>query len=157
GPVAKQIVHRWRSEEDAVLVGAKTALADHPKLTVREWQGRNPKRILIDKHLAVPTNSELFDGSAEIIVFNASRSDWTERVKYIELEDMDFYLPQKILYQLYLMDVQSVIVEGGRKTLDLFIEAGLWDEARIFTSRNKWEAGIPSPALHAVVLESRTI
>ncbi|PPL00335.1 bifunctional diaminohydroxyphosphoribosylaminopyrimidine deaminase/5-amino-6-(5-phosphoribosylamino)uracil reductase RibD [Parapedobacter indicus] len=157
GPVAKQVVHRWRSEEDAVLVGAKTALADRPQLTVREWKGRNPKRILIDKHLVVPTDLELFDGSAETIVFNASRSDWTDGVKYIELEDMDFYLPQKILYQLYLMDVQSLIVEGGRKTLNLFIEAGLWDEARIFTSHNTWGDGIPSPALHAAVSESRSI
>lgn len=157
GAMARQLVHRWRSEEDAVLVGAKTALADHPQLTVREWKGRNPKRILIDKHLTVPADSELFDGSAETIVFNASRSDWTERVKYIELEDMDWYLPQKILYQLYLMDVQSLIVEGGGKTLDLFIEAGLWDEARVFTSRDTWGAGIPSPALHAAVSESRNI
>src|SRR5690606_14718125 len=153
GAVAKQLVHRWRSEEDAVLVGARTAIADRPKLTVREWSGRNPKRLLIDKQLLVPADSPLYDGSAETIVFNASRSDWTNHVKYIELEDMDWYLPQKILYQLYLMDVQSVIVEGGRKTLDLFIAAGLWDEARVFTSRNTWGAGIPSPSLQTAVSE----
>jgi riboflavin biosynthesis protein RibD len=157
GAVAKQLVHRWRSEEDAVLVGTKTALADHPQLTVRDWVGRNPKRILIDKHLAVPSDSELFDGSAETIVFNTLRSDWTERIKYIDVEDMDWYLPQKIAYQLYLMDVQSLIVEGGRKTLDLFVEAGLWDEARVFTSRDTWGGGIPSPILHSVPLESRVI
>jgi len=151
GPVAKQLVHRWRSEEDAVLVGAQTALADRPQLTVREWKGRNPKRLLIDPQLAVPADSPLFDGSAETIVFNASRSDWTDHVKYIELEDMDWYLPQKILYQLYLMDVQSVLVEGGRKTLDLFIESGLWDEARVFTSSDTWGAGIPSPSLQTAV------
>ncbi|RQP17273.1 bifunctional diaminohydroxyphosphoribosylaminopyrimidine deaminase/5-amino-6-(5-phosphoribosylamino)uracil reductase RibD [Parapedobacter defluvii] len=157
GEVAQQLVHRWRSEEDAVLVGTKTALMDHPQLTVRKWQGKNPKRILVDKYLAVSPHTALFDGSAETIVFNASRSDWTENVKYIELEDMDWYLPQKIAYQLYLMDIQSLIVEGGRNTLDLFIDAGLWDEARVFTSRDTWGAGISSPALHAAPGESHSI
>ncbi len=157
GPVAKQLVHRWRSEEDAVLVGTRTALADRPQLTVREWRGKNPKRILIDKHLAVSNDTELFDGAAETLVFNALKSEWTEKVKYIELEDMDWYLPQKIAYQLYLMDVQSLVVEGGRKTLDLFIEAGLWDEARVLTSRGIWGEGIGAPVLHAPVAKSRSI
>lgn len=154
GEVAQQLVHRWRSEEDAVLVGTKTALVDHPQLTVRKWQGRNPKRIVIDKDLAMPPNGPLLDGNAETIIFNASKSDWTEKVKYIELEDMDWYLPQKIAYQLYLMDIQSLIIEGGRKTLDLFVEAGLWDEARVFTSREAWGGGISSPILHTAVAES---
>ena len=148
GAEAKQLVHRWRSEEDAVVIGVKTALADNPQLTVREWQGRNPKRIVVDKELAVPEGACVLDSAAETIVFNASRTDWVENVKYIALEDMDWYLPQKILYQLYLMDVQSVIVEGGRKTLDLFIEAGLWDEARVFTSGACWGTGIAAPVLH---------
>ncbi|MBK1439273.1 bifunctional diaminohydroxyphosphoribosylaminopyrimidine deaminase/5-amino-6-(5-phosphoribosylamino)uracil reductase RibD [Parapedobacter sp. ISTM3] len=149
GPGAKQLVHRWRSEEDAILVGAKTALVDNPQLTVREWQGKNPRRVLIDKHLAVPEDAKVFDGRAETIVFNAVKSDWAANIKHIELEDFDWYLPQKIAYQLYLMDVQSLIVEGGRKTLDLFIQAGLWDEARVFTSRTAWGSGIAAPVLHA--------
>jgi len=157
GEVAQQWVHRWRSEEDAVLIGARTALSDWSQLTVRKWQGRNPKRVLIDKHLSVPQDHPLFDGTADTIVFNASKTDWTERVKFIELEDMDWYLPQKIAYQLYLMDIQSVIVEGGRKTLDLFINNGLWDEARIFTSGESWGEGICSPALHTALAESRRI
>ena len=157
GAVAKQLVHRWRSEEDAVLIGTKTALSDHPRLTVREWSGRNPRRVLIDKQLVVPSDSALFDGSAETFVFNALKSDWTDKVKYIALEDMDWYLPQKIMYQLYLMDIQSVIVEGGRKTLDLFIESGLWDEARVFTSRKSWNGGIPSPSLQTIVSEEHRV
>ncbi|SEL03261.1 bifunctional diaminohydroxyphosphoribosylaminopyrimidine deaminase/5-amino-6-(5-phosphoribosylamino)uracil reductase RibD [Parapedobacter koreensis] len=157
GAVAKQLVHRWRSEEDAILVGANTALVDNPQLTVREWQGRNPKRVLIDKQLAVAPDAKLLDGSAETIVFNATKSDWVGTVKYIELEDFDWYLPQKIAYQLYLMDVQSLIVEGGRKTLDLFIGAGLWDEARVFTSRDSWGSGMAAPALHAAVAEHQGI
>lgn len=157
GPVAKQLVHRWRSEEDAVLIGTKTALADDPQLTVREWRGRNPKRVLIDKHLATPGDAKLFDGSAETIVFNATKTDWLGNVKYIALEDMDWYLPQKIAYQLYLMDVQSLIVEGGRKTLGLFIAAGLWDEARVLTSQDTWGMGVASPVLHAVPASSQVM
>ena len=157
GAEAKQLVHRWRSEEDAVLVGAKTALADNPRLTVREWHGRNPKRVLIDKQLAVAADANLFDSSAETLVFNSSKADWIGNTKYFALENFDWYLPQNILYQLYLMDVQSIIVEGGRKTLDLFIDAGLWDEARIFTSPDVWGNGVAAPILHAASIRSQPV
>ncbi len=157
GPEARQLVHRWRSEEDAVLIGAKTALADNPQLTVREWRGRNPKRVLIDKQLGVAADANLFDNSAETIVFNASKADWKGKTKYIALENFDWYLPQNILYQLYLMDVQSLIIEGGRKTLDLFIDAGLWDEARVFTSPDAWGAGIGAPVWHAAPASSQRV
>lgn len=149
GAEAKQLVHRWRSEEDAVLVGTRTALADNPHLNVREWEGRNPKRVLIDKDLAVDASAHLLDGSVETIVFNASKTDWVGNTKHIALEHFDWYLPQSILYQLYLMDVQSVIVEGGRKTLDRFMEAGLWDEARVFSSPEAWGKGVTAPVIHA--------
>lgn len=157
GAEAKQLVHRWRSEEDAVLVGARTALVDNPVLNVREWKGRNPKRILVDKDLAVRATAHLLDDQAETIVFNATRSDWVGNTKYIALENFDWYLPQNILFQLYLMDVQSVIVEGGRKTLDLFIEAKLWDEARVFTSPQVWGAGVAAPISHAAVAADQQV
>lgn len=144
---SKQLVHKWRSEEDAILVGKRTAELDNPSLTVREWQGRNPKRILIDKNLDLPESLSIFDDAAETIIFNAKKTDWQGNRKYIELENFDLYLPQQILYQLYLMDVQSIIVEGGRKTLDLFIQAGLWDEARVFVGAGSWAEGIEAPKL----------
>ncbi|SDK93157.1 Riboflavin biosynthesis protein RibD [Sphingobacterium mizutaii] len=144
---SKQLVHKWRSEEDAILVGKRTAELDNPSLTVREWQGRNPKRILIDKNLELPESLSIFDEAAETIIFNAKKTDWQGNRKYIELENFDLYLPQQILYQLYLMDVQSIIVEGGRKTLDLFIQAGLWDEARVFVGAESWAEGIQAPKL----------
>lgn len=144
---SKQLVHKWRSEEDAILVGKRTAELDNPSLTVREWQGRNPKRILIDKNLELAESLSIFDEAAETIIFNAKKTDWQGNRKYIELENFDLYLPQQILYQLYLMDVQSIIVEGGRKTLDLFIQAGLWDEARVFVGAESWAEGIEAPKL----------
>lgn len=142
-----QLVHKWRSEEDAILVGTATALIDNPALTTRLWQGKNPKRILIDKNLQVPATAAIFSAEAETIVFNAQQTDWQAQKKLIALENFDLYLPQNILYQLYLMDVQSVIVEGGAKTLQAFIDAGVWDEARVFQSPQTWGTGLASPRL----------
>ncbi|TDS12263.1 bifunctional diaminohydroxyphosphoribosylaminopyrimidine deaminase/5-amino-6-(5-phosphoribosylamino)uracil reductase RibD [Sphingobacterium paludis] len=144
---SKQLVHKWRAEEDAVLVGTTTALVDNPALTVRLWKGRNPKRILIDRNLRVPADAALFDDATETIVFNAKETNWQAKRKHIALENFSLYLPQNIMYQLYLMDVQSIIIEGGAKTLQLFIDAGIWDEARVFRSDVRWESGIASPRL----------
>ena len=154
---SKQLVHKWRAEEDAILVGANTARIDNPSLTVREWQGRNPRRVLIDKKLSVSRTSALYDDEAETIVFNAEKTDWQGNIKYIELENFDLYLPQNILYQLYLMDVQSILIEGGVKTLQLFIDAGLWDEARVFRSGKRWGEGVSAPKLSGTLLESTAV
>ncbi|MEJ5091253.1 bifunctional diaminohydroxyphosphoribosylaminopyrimidine deaminase/5-amino-6-(5-phosphoribosylamino)uracil reductase RibD [Sphingobacterium faecium] len=151
---SKQLVHKWRAEEDAILVGTKTALVDNPSLTVREWQGKNPKRILIDKLLTVPKEAAIFNDEAETIIFNAVKTEWSGHNKYIELENFDWYLPQNILYQLYLMDVQSIIIEGGAKTLALFIDANLWDEARIIKSAKNLGEGIKAPHLDGILKES---
>jgi diaminohydroxyphosphoribosylaminopyrimidine deaminase/5-amino-6-(5-phosphoribosylamino)uracil reductase len=150
---SKQFVHKWRAEEDAILVGAKTALVDNPSLTVREWNGKNPKRILIDKLLSVPAEAAIFSDEAETIIFNALKTEWSGHNKYIELENYDWYLPQNILYQLYLMDVQSIIIEGGAKTLSLFIEANLWDEARVFKSKRTLNGGIKAPHIKGELKE----
>lgn len=150
---SKQLVHKWRTEEDAVLVGKGTAKADNPSLTVREWKGRNPKRILIDKNLEITSDFNLYNTEAETLIFNAEITDWRANIKLIALENFDLYLPQQILYQLYLMDVQSVIIEGGKKTLDMFIEAGLWDEARVFRSNEKWEEGVVSPKISGKMID----
>ncbi|QNL48606.1 bifunctional diaminohydroxyphosphoribosylaminopyrimidine deaminase/5-amino-6-(5-phosphoribosylamino)uracil reductase RibD [Olivibacter sp. SDN3] len=150
GSTAKILSHKWRSEEDAVLVGANTARIDNPQLNVRHWEGKNPKRVVIDKDLSLADNLHLFDGSVETLVFNAVRTEWQENIKYITLENFDWYLPQYILYQLHLMDIQSLIIEGGVKTLHLFITAGLWDEARVFRGPNYWENGIKAPELDRI-------
>lgn len=150
GTLAKTLVHQWRSQEDAVLVGAKTALIDNPQLTVRHWHGRNPKRIVLDKKGSLPSHLHVFDQQAETLVFNEEKADWQDHLKYIALEQFDWYLPQKILYQLHLMDVQSLIIEGGMKTLQLFIDAGLWDEARILQAPDYWLEGLSAPRLKAL-------
>ncbi|MHC8950571.1 bifunctional diaminohydroxyphosphoribosylaminopyrimidine deaminase/5-amino-6-(5-phosphoribosylamino)uracil reductase RibD [Sphingobacterium hungaricum] len=150
---SKQLVHKWRSEEDAILVGKNTAIADNPSLTVREWSGKNPKRILIDKHLDVPLTNSIYSEEAETIVFNDVKSEWTAKRKFIALENFDLYLPQTILYQLFLMDVQSIIIEGGAHTLQQFIDANLWDEARVIASKTILHKGKKSPKINGKITE----
>ena len=145
--IAKKLVHKWRGEEDAVLVGFNTALSDDPQLNVRLTTRRSPVRIVIDRDLQLPKSLKLFDQTHQTIVFNSLKTDVDNNIKYLELEDFDHYLPQLICYQLYLMDFQSIVIEGGAKTLQLFINAGLWDEARIFIADELWNNGLSAPLL----------
>lgn len=135
GPESRKLVHQWRGEEDAILVGKNTAAIDNPQLNVRFSEGQSPKRVVIDRRLELSRDLHLFDQSAETFVFNEIKTDVDGKIKYIALEDFDRYVPQYILYQLYLQDIQSVIIEGGAHTLNTFIEAGVWDEARVFTAK----------------------
>lgn len=153
---SKQLVHRWRAEEDAILVGKNTALVDNPRLNVREFEGRNPIRVVIDKRLELSVGLHIFDQSQDTIIFNQIMTDVVGKVKFLEIENFD-YLPQLIAYQLYLMDVQSLIIEGGKETLDTFIKAGLWDEARVFESQNHWDDGILAPTLKKSCVKSQNI
>lgn len=147
GPESRTLVHKWRSEEDAILVGKNTAITDDPKLDTRLWHGKSPKRIVTDRNLELNHDLNIFDQSVETFVFNAIKTDVKNNIKYIALEDFDRFVPQYILYQLYLQDIQSVIIEGGAYTLTRFIEAGLWDEARIFTGNMFIENGIRPPGI----------
>ncbi|POY36341.1 bifunctional diaminohydroxyphosphoribosylaminopyrimidine deaminase/5-amino-6-(5-phosphoribosylamino)uracil reductase RibD [Solitalea longa] len=135
GPRAKQLVHKWRTEEDAILIGSRTALIDNPQLTAREWDGKNPVRVVVDQKLKLPSTLNIFDQSAKTIVYNELKTDVNDNIYYNSLE-FNGYLPQFMMYQLYLQDIQSVIIEGGANLLNQFISFGLWDEARIFTSKN---------------------
>lgn len=150
---SKRMVHLWRSQEDCVLVGKKTALADNPQLNVRLVKGRNPKRAVIDKNLDLPSHLNLFDNSVETFVFNAVKTDFQDKTLWVSIEDFDYFLPQYVLFQLYLQDIQSVIIEGGAQTLQIFIDAGLWDEARIFTSPIFWGEGIKAPQIKGNIKE----
>lgn len=154
---ARKLVHKWRAEEDAVLIGRKTALADNPRLNVRFWEGRSPVRIVIDRNLQLPSSLNFFDQTQPTIIFNSLKTELDGNTKYLEVEDFDNLLPQLICYQLYLMDIQSIIIEGGAETLDTFIHAGLWDEARIFKASVNWEKGIPAPIIKGLLSSSETV
>ncbi len=158
GSIAKKLTHQWRSEEDAILVGKNTAAADNPQLNNRyQPQAKQPKRIVIDRRLELSPNLHLFDQSTETYIFNEVKTALEGKLKYIGLENFELFLPQYILFQLYLQDVQSLIIEGGAKTLQLFIDAGLWDEARIFTSRTRWGKGIKAPEIQGEVIDNHFV
>jgi diaminohydroxyphosphoribosylaminopyrimidine deaminase/5-amino-6-(5-phosphoribosylamino)uracil reductase len=157
GPLAKKLVHKWRTEEDAILIGKYTAIYDNPQLSSREWQGKNPVRIVIDKKLQVPIDHNVFNDVSKTIIFNEVKTVVKNNIHYIQMEDMQYYLPQKIAFQLYLMDIQSVIIEGGANLLSQFISAGLWDEARVFNSSTSWEEGIPAPRVQGVIAAQMSV
>ncbi|HTM98892.1 MAG TPA: bifunctional diaminohydroxyphosphoribosylaminopyrimidine deaminase/5-amino-6-(5-phosphoribosylamino)uracil reductase RibD [Pedobacter sp.] len=157
GAAAKQLAHQWRSEEDAILVGKSTVLIDNPQLTNRNGYGKNPIRIVIDRDLAIPTSHHIYNADAKTIIFNEVKTAVAANIHFVQMEDMQFYLAQKIAFQLYLMDIQSVIIEGGTQILNQFITSNLWDEARIFTADKTWEAGLKSPSIKGDIIESLKI
>lgn len=147
GPLANQLNHKWRTEEDAIVVGKQTALSDNPRLTARNVPGKNPIRILIDRNLEIPPTHNLYNNEARTIIFNELKTDVEGNIHFVQMEDMSQYLAQKIAFQLYLMDIQSVIIEGGAWLLNQFIDAQLWDEARIITAQTSWANGILAPSI----------
>lgn len=148
GPEAGLLNHRWRTEEDAILVGTRTVLNDNPQLTPRLWEGPAPIRMVLDRHLEIPDHYHIFNQEHQTIVFTEKYRKNAENIRYISLENFDFYLAQTLAFQCYLLDIQSLIVEGGRKTLDLFLEAGIADEIRVFRSADVWEEGISAPEIN---------
>ena len=144
---AKQLVHQWRAEEQAILVGTNTVLADNPKLNIRTWEGKNPVRLVIDRKLKIPKDSHIFDASVRTIIITNTH-DVDKQVKGIDYELTEFKnLAQEICTILYKHEINSVIIEGGTKTLQSFINDGLWDEARIFTGDAFFSEGILAPKI----------
>lgn len=148
GKAAKELTHQWRAEEDAILVGKNTAMIDNPNLTTRLVIGKNPIRVVIDKKLDLPSSHHIYNQEAKTIIFNEVKTEVKANIHLVQMEDMQFYLAQKIAFQLYLMDIQSVIIEGGQQLLQQFIDANLWDEARIFISDQTWESGLLAPKIN---------
>lgn len=139
------LVHKWRSEEAAIMIGSKTALHDNPLLDNRYWFGKPPVKILFDPHGKVPPTIPLFAGG-EVIVFNYTREEIVKNVQYIQVGAEKVI--EHIASILYQKQIQSVLVEGGRMMLQSFIDAGLWDEARIIVNKDKHiAAGLQAPVL----------
>lgn len=144
GAEASQLVHKWRAEEDAIMVGTNTALGDNPKLDVRNWEGKNPIRIVLDKTLRLPETLNLFDGSIPTLVFTEKAKGSRENLDYITIK-FDNTLMQNLLAELHNRNILSVIVEGGTQLLDSFIKANLWDEARVFIAPFEMKEGVKAP------------
>ena len=152
---SRQLVHKWRSEEDAVLVGTKTAAHDNPTLSVRDWSGRNPTRVVIDRFLRLPSNLKLFDKTQKTICYNVLKHEEHPNLNLVRLDENDFI--NQLVHDLYKQKIQSLIVEGGAQILKLFIDAGLWDEARIFTSTRAFGDGIAAPTLKGDLISQELV
>lgn len=153
---ARQLVHQWRAEEDAILVGARTAMHDNPQLTVRDWSGRNPIRIVIDRYLRLSEKLHLFDRTHPTICYNLIKHEEHPNLRLMRIDEKNFV--QEMLYDLYKQRIQSVIIEGGSTTINYFLDQGLWDEARVFTSTtHRFGKGIAAPQLRARLVSAETI
>lgn len=153
--LSRQWVHRWRTEEDAILVGQRTAQHDNPQLNVRDWSGRNPVRIVIDRFLKLNDSLHLFDRSQPTLCYNLLKHEEHPNLSLVRLGEADFL--QELILDLYRKKIQSVIIEGGAQTLQSFLDAGLWDEARIFVSPKTFEEGIHAPAITGVLRSEEKI
>lgn len=142
---SNRLVHKWRTEEAGILVGTNTALLDNPQLSARLWPGKNPVRIVLDQNLRLPQNLKLFDGSVNTVVLNGQKDSQKTNLLFKKM------LPGKhvsgsILASLYDLNILSVLLEGGKKLLQSFIDAGDWDEMRIITNEEmSIPAGLSSP------------
>jgi diaminohydroxyphosphoribosylaminopyrimidine deaminase/5-amino-6-(5-phosphoribosylamino)uracil reductase len=145
---SRQLVHKWRSEEQAILVGTQTIIDDNPTLTVRDWVGNNPIRIVIDRNNKISKESHIFDNQVQTIVFsNLEIHSEVAHLKYIKI-DFNKNSTEQIVAFLYENQIQSVIIEGGRHTIQSFIDDNLWDEARVFQGDIYLGNGTKAPILN---------
>jgi diaminohydroxyphosphoribosylaminopyrimidine deaminase/5-amino-6-(5-phosphoribosylamino)uracil reductase len=151
--VSRHLVHKWRSEEQAILIGSNTALKDNPGLNVREWHGKDPIRIIIDRDLVIDESYTLIHDPLPVIIFtdqdsSSSRVDELSGplVEVVRLNFRDNLIRQ-IYGFLYDRKVISLFVEGGGYTISRFIESGMWDEARVFIGNRLFHSGVKAPAL----------
>ncbi|WP_428740302.1 bifunctional diaminohydroxyphosphoribosylaminopyrimidine deaminase/5-amino-6-(5-phosphoribosylamino)uracil reductase RibD [Tenacibaculum sp.] len=154
---SQQLVHKWRSEEHAILVGTNTVIADNPSLTVRSWSGNNPIRIIIDKDLKISATATVLDGNVKTVVLYERKekrdviSNDSEKSEKLIYEEIDFssHVAEQICEVLHKHHIQSVIIEGGAQTLQTFINANLWDEARVFIGDVNFGEGVKCPDFNA--------
>lgn len=148
---SRQLVHKWRTEEQAILVGTNTVLQDNPSLTARDWVGQHPIRVVLDKDGELSKDLTIFNDEAETIVLG----------RMMEAPHLKFQIPNSnakyICDTLYSKNINSVIIEGGTKTLQTFINENLWDEARIFTGNTSFKNGIKAPRFLGTLISEEKI
>lgn len=160
-------IHKWRSQEQSILVGTTAALLDNPQLNVRHIKGKNPIRIVIDKELKIPENYHLLDGSVPTLVFTYLEK---QEIRRLVVNNLEFITVPKaqplleyLLHSLYERNIQSILVEGGAKLINSLIQLNKWDEARVITGQMKIKQGVKAPELknnvltHDIVMEGDLI
>ena len=131
---SRQLVHKWRSEEQAILVGAKTIREDDPRLTTRDWEGKNCDIYILSKN-GVQKGYKIFNQDSKVTILDSQEIDY----------DKD--IVKQICDKFYYDKILSIIVEGGTKTLSNFIDSDVWDEMRVFRTKEKLGDGIKGPIL----------
>lgn len=142
---SRQLVHKWRAEEQAILVGTNTVLQDNPSLTVRNWAGQNPMRIVIDAENKLPKTLAVFNNDAKTLILSNKNIDFSKNVA------------QQICDVLFKNNINSVIIEGGTKTLQTFINDNIWDEARVFTGTSAFKNGTKAPTFSGILISEEKI
>ncbi len=143
-PETQSLVHQWRSEEQAILVGWKTVEHDNPSLTVREITGKNPLRVVIDGQLKMPADSTIYSDSGKTLVLNRMKSEVVGNVEFVKLPIID---TENILRALHERHIISVFVEGGSRTIQHFLVDNVWDEARVIVGKSTFGQGVRAPRI----------
>ena len=143
---SRKLTHKWRSESMAIMVGTNTAKHDNPQLNVRDWSGDNPIRITLDRGLILPNDLHLFDGTVKTIIFTEKEMPSSNNLEYIKI-DFNKNIIIQVLDELYKHNIQSLFVEGGASLINSFMDAGYWDEARIFIGNKTLYDGIKAPEI----------
>jgi diaminohydroxyphosphoribosylaminopyrimidine deaminase/5-amino-6-(5-phosphoribosylamino)uracil reductase len=142
---SRRMVHQWRSQEASILVGTNTAFFDDPELTNRYWHGPSPIRLIVDMELRLPSSLKLFNKEVKTIVFNRLQHEESGNPVYYQLTT-DVSLVHQVVHALYQLKIQSVLVEGGARLLQSFIDEDMWDELRIITNEQMiMPEGIAAP------------
>ena len=149
---SRQLVHRWRTEEAAILIGTETAIEDNPQLNSRLWAGKNPIRIVLDRRVRIPHDRQILDGSVRTLLICDPEAvpKNTGKIEYIPMDfGMDFL--NRLCAKLYELGILSLIVEGGSKTLNSFLDVDLWDEARVFEGGIPLKRGVLAPRARGIL------
>jgi diaminohydroxyphosphoribosylaminopyrimidine deaminase/5-amino-6-(5-phosphoribosylamino)uracil reductase len=144
---SRQLVHKLRTEEQAILVGTNTAIIDNPKLNIRNWKGSKIVRVILDKTLKISSENHIYDGTLKTIILTAKKRENKANL-FFEIIDFDKEITSQICNVLYQHKLQSVIIEGGSKTLQSFIKANLWDQAHLYKGVTMFEKGIQAPKIN---------
>ncbi len=144
--LSRTLVHKWRSEESAVMVGTNTVLTDNPRLNVRRWTGVNPVRITLDRRGRLSESVHMLDGTQDTIVFTGVQRNYSGKIRTVHADPS--YELVDVMEELFDQQITSVLVEGGAKLLHSFLSSGLWDEARVFTGRMSFSQGIKAPEIN---------
>ncbi|MFZ4399836.1 MAG: bifunctional diaminohydroxyphosphoribosylaminopyrimidine deaminase/5-amino-6-(5-phosphoribosylamino)uracil reductase RibD [Bacteroidales bacterium] len=152
----KILVHKWRTEEAAIIVGTNTAINDNPRLNIRNWNGNQPLRLVLDENLILAETLNLFDKQHPTVVFTSLNRTNSHNISYQTINFCKDPI-QQILNYLYEVKITSLIVEGGRELLQSFINQELWDEARILTGNKTFTKGLKAPEIKGISISDEKI